>query len=223
MKRLKFKIPINGFGNAIQLIPEHYKVNGTEFQMTDGKETYQIKWDNNKAIIESAKYLVETKNKQKIVKEDVTRLKELFNYNPNIDNNTIINESELFLKTLKTEDVGTAIHNYLNPPVQQSDEDESDDDTFNSTQGDITKDELKTEGIDSQNTVSNFMFFIANYPPDFIINVWGDSIIGNHLLNKFEDLTSKYSSIESFVRFFFNLDNENRDMLISWVGENYHG
>lgn len=73
MKRLKFKNPFNGFGNALKLIPENYRVEGKEFEMTDGKETYRIKWENNKGRVLSA-------SDGKLVKEDINRLKQLMGY-----------------------------------------------------------------------------------------------------------------------------------------------
>lgn len=73
MKRIKFKNPINGFRNALNLIPESYKVNGNEFEMTDMNETYRIKWDNGKARIVDAK-------DSKIMSEDFKSLKKLMTY-----------------------------------------------------------------------------------------------------------------------------------------------
>lgn len=73
MKRLKFKKPFNGFGNALKLIPENYKIEGKEFEMTDGNETYKIKWVGNKGKILSA-------SDNKLIKEDITRLKQLMGY-----------------------------------------------------------------------------------------------------------------------------------------------
>jgi len=43
MKRATFKKPFNGMDNALKLIPESYKVDGNEFQITDGIETYNIR------------------------------------------------------------------------------------------------------------------------------------------------------------------------------------
>jgi hypothetical protein len=47
MKRLKFKNPFYGMDNALKLIPESYKVDGKEFEITDGIETYRIKWSTS--------------------------------------------------------------------------------------------------------------------------------------------------------------------------------
>jgi len=74
MKRLKFIKPLNGSNNALKLIPKDYKVNNNVFEMTDGNETYKIRWEDGKPVI------LEAKNQTKI-NEDINRMKELFNYN----------------------------------------------------------------------------------------------------------------------------------------------
>ena len=45
MKRITFKKEFNGIANALKLIPENYKVDNKEFLMTDGNETYKIRWE----------------------------------------------------------------------------------------------------------------------------------------------------------------------------------
>jgi len=75
MKRLKFKKPFNGFGNALKLIPEGYRTEGNEFEMTDGKENYRMKWEDGKASILNA-------SDKSVVNEDINRLKELMGYKP---------------------------------------------------------------------------------------------------------------------------------------------
>lgn len=74
MKRLKFKKPFNGRKNALKLIPEQYKVDNKIFEMTDGIETYKIRWEENSGVI------LESKNQNKI-NEDVDKMKHLMGYN----------------------------------------------------------------------------------------------------------------------------------------------
>jgi hypothetical protein len=95
MKRIKFKKPINGFGNALKLIPESYKVNGNEFEMTDMNETYRIKWDNGKARIIDA-------NDSKIVSEDFKAIKKLMTYKSSdyISTDVKVSANESFSKML---------------------------------------------------------------------------------------------------------------------------
>jgi hypothetical protein len=41
MKRLKFNKEFNGVGNALKMIPESYRTDNKEFEMTDGVESYR--------------------------------------------------------------------------------------------------------------------------------------------------------------------------------------
>jgi len=75
MKRLKFKKPFNGMDNAKKLIPESYKVDGNEFEITDGNETYRVKWSSliNEGIV------LTSSNKSKI-NEDMQKMKHLMGF-----------------------------------------------------------------------------------------------------------------------------------------------
>ena len=75
MKRLKFKKPFNGMDNAKKLIPESYKVDGNEFEITDGYETYRIKWSSliNEGIV------LTSSNKSQI-NEDMQKMKHLMGF-----------------------------------------------------------------------------------------------------------------------------------------------
>jgi hypothetical protein len=73
MKRLTFKKPFNGMDNALKLIPESYKVDGKEFQITDGTETYDVRWDINEATVLRA----ENKN---LISEDMKKMKHLMGF-----------------------------------------------------------------------------------------------------------------------------------------------
>ena len=77
MKRLRFKQEFNGVGNALKLIPETYKVNDKIFEMTDGNETYKIRWEGS---LTEGKAVVLTAADKKMVNEDIEKMKHLFNY-----------------------------------------------------------------------------------------------------------------------------------------------
>jgi len=77
MKRLKFKNPFNGVGNALKLIPEGYRVDNKVFEMTDGNEAYKIRWEGN---LSEGKAVVLTAADKSLVNEDITRMKKLFGY-----------------------------------------------------------------------------------------------------------------------------------------------
>lgn len=79
MKRLKFKKEFNGVGNALKVIPETYKVDKKVFEITDGNETYKIRWEGP---INEGKAVVITAANKTMVNEDIQRMKQLFNYKP---------------------------------------------------------------------------------------------------------------------------------------------
>lgn len=78
MKRLKFKKPFNGIEKALTLIPEHYKVDDKEFEMTDGNETYRVRWEGS--LNEGKAVVLKGENKV-LVNEDMAKIKHLFSYN----------------------------------------------------------------------------------------------------------------------------------------------
>lgn len=61
--------------NAKKLIPESYKVDGNEFEMTDGNETYRVKWSSliNEGIV------LTSSNKSQI-NEDMQKMKHLMGF-----------------------------------------------------------------------------------------------------------------------------------------------
>lgn len=77
MKRLKFNKEFKGVGNALKLIPESYKTDKKEFEMTDGNETYRIRWEGT--LTEGRAVIITAANKT-MVSEDINRMKALFNY-----------------------------------------------------------------------------------------------------------------------------------------------
>lgn len=81
MKRLNFagKREFNGKDNALKLIPESYKVDGKKFEMTDGNESYTVRWEVDD-FGEGKPIVLESTNKQ-AMNEDIGRVKELMNFN----------------------------------------------------------------------------------------------------------------------------------------------
>jgi len=76
MKRLVFSKPFNGMGNAIKLIPEHYKVDNNTFEMTDGDEDYKIRWEGE---ISGKPVIIEASSKT-MVNEDINKMKNLMSF-----------------------------------------------------------------------------------------------------------------------------------------------
>ena len=93
MKRLRFKTPFNGMDNALKLIPESYKVNGKEFELTDGIESYRVRWEKTPTIL--------TASNKNLMNEDMQKMKHLMQYNSkdtlgNLRGKERINENKVF-------------------------------------------------------------------------------------------------------------------------------
>jgi len=77
MKRLKFKKEFKGVGNALKMIPETYRVNNKEFEMTDGNESYKIRWEGT---LTEGRAVILTASDKTLVKEDIGHMKHLMGY-----------------------------------------------------------------------------------------------------------------------------------------------
>lgn len=77
MKRLKFKKEFNGVGNAIKMIPESYKIDSKVFEMTDGNESYKVRWEGS---LTEGKAVVLMASDKKVVNEDIQKMKHLMGY-----------------------------------------------------------------------------------------------------------------------------------------------
>jgi hypothetical protein len=77
IKRIKFKKPFDGVGNAIRLIPEAFKVNNKEFELTDGNENYRIKW---KGTLSEGRATILSASDKNMVNESYAKIKHLMGY-----------------------------------------------------------------------------------------------------------------------------------------------
>jgi hypothetical protein len=77
-KRLRFRKPINGVETALKIIPENYKKDDLVFEMTDGNETYKIRWEGT--VTEGEAVVLESENK-KLMSESKNRVMDLMNFN----------------------------------------------------------------------------------------------------------------------------------------------
>jgi len=75
MKRLNFKNAFTSDEEMKELIPENYKVDQHTFLMSDGNQTYKLRWDNTLKEATILNY----KNKD-FIQENVEKMKKLFNY-----------------------------------------------------------------------------------------------------------------------------------------------
>ena len=65
------------------------------------------------------------------------------------------------------------------------------------------------------------MYFGNNYPHDFIDQVWDmNKHLAEHLKIKFGAMYSNYGTM-TFFRWFMELSDGNKTMLINWISENY--
>lgn len=75
MKRLNFKNEFKSEYDMKNLIPESYKTDGHTFLMTDGNQTFKVRWDES--INEGT--ILNYKNKS-MINEDMDKIKKLFTY-----------------------------------------------------------------------------------------------------------------------------------------------
>ena len=98
MKRLVFKKEFKGVENALKLIPESYKIDNKTFQMTDGNENYEIRWEGN---INEGKAIVIKASDKNLMNEDMNKMKHLMSFKSQdtlgtLKGNDRINEDESF-------------------------------------------------------------------------------------------------------------------------------
>lgn len=98
MKRLRFKKPFNGVENALNLIPESYRVDNKTFQMTDGNENYELRWEGS---LNEGKAVILKSSEENLVNENMDRMKELFNFKSqdtlgNLKGSERLNENKQF-------------------------------------------------------------------------------------------------------------------------------
>lgn len=114
MKQLNFKKPFLTQERVMKLIPESFKVDGNKFKMSDGVETYTIKWEGNTKT--GTPTPLQYKNGT-LIKEDVSKMKHLYDYNSQdtlMKTNDALTENQIFSellgksRLLKEQDTTTA-------------------------------------------------------------------------------------------------------------------
>jgi hypothetical protein len=131
MKRLNFKKPFNGVGNALQLIPESYREDKKEFEMTDGNENYRIRWEGS---LNEGRAVVLMASDKTLVNEDMNHMKHRMGY-----------KSEDTLGTLKGS--------------ERINENDSFNDVFNKTKKLLSESEEEKEVINENAIASSSMGF----------------------------------------------------------------
>jgi len=97
MKRLNFKQEFENEYEMKKLIPENYKVEGHTFLMTDGNQTYKVRWD----VSLKEGTVLGYKNKS-MINEDMDKMKKLFDYkySDSMGKSTEYGEETKLFKTL---------------------------------------------------------------------------------------------------------------------------
>jgi len=70
-------------------------------------------------------------------------------------------------------------------------------------------------------SINHFIFFAMNYPQNFL-DAWSGSI-RSHLLGKFTTAYEKAGTYGAMVKFWSDLDDNNREIFAKWIKENYTG
>jgi len=73
MKRITFKRKFDGVANALNLIPEAFKVDEKKFELTDGNEKYLIEWKGGRAVVLEA-------SDKNMLSESFNKIKHLMGY-----------------------------------------------------------------------------------------------------------------------------------------------
>lgn len=77
MKKIVFKKEFNGVENALKLIPESFKVDNKQFQMTDGNENYEIRWEGD---LNEGRAIILKASDKTLMNEDMQHMKHLMGY-----------------------------------------------------------------------------------------------------------------------------------------------
>ncbi len=197
MKRLIFKKPFNGYNNALKMIPESYKVDNKTFEITDGNETYQVRWEGS---LNEGKGIILTASNKLLVNEEVNKMMHLMGYKSEktlglLKGNQRLDENKIFENIWDT-----------TKSINSSDTNQEDDDLSN---------QIMNESMSDKSDIYKFVFFSYNFPHNFIEDIWGnDTTMGQHLKGKWDGNMSK---------FYTNLDDENRNMLENYITNVFYG
>lgn len=99
MKQLNFKKPFPSQEKTMNLIPESFKFDRNKFAMTDGVETYTIRWEGDD---KGSPVVLKYKN-ENLVKEDVQKIQHLYDYKSEetlMKTNDALTENQIFRELL---------------------------------------------------------------------------------------------------------------------------
>jgi len=85
---------------------------------------------------------------------------------------------------------------------------------------------VKTTTMNENKTTINFMYYANNFNHDWINKVWSNNAhICEHLTSKWDALNHNNNDggTANFFKLFMQLDDNNRNILLDWIKENYKG
>ena len=161
MKRLVFKKEFKGIENALNVIPESYKVDGKEFHMTDGNEKYEIKWEGS--LTEGRAVVLKASDKN-LMTEDMAKMKHLMGYSSKETLGTVKGSARLD-ENARFNDVLNKTKNLLNEgPTNGGMQ------GFKSSWDDIVTNPDKDGRFDDYDNDDNVAFPDAHQPPNSLLN-----------------------------------------------------
>jgi hypothetical protein len=81
--------------------------------------------------------------------------------------------------------------------------------------------------MNTTEAVLNFIYFTANHPGMYkvIEGAFGENThLSNHLKSKLDGIIGEasYCAPQHVLKFFFELDDDNKELVIEWVEKNYN-
>lgn len=199
MKKITFKKPFNGINNALTLIPESYKVDNKVFFITDGNESYKIRWEGP---LNEGKAIVLIASDSTLVNEDVQKMKHLMGYKSSetlglVKGNSRINENAAFgdiwkkTKSILNENMDEGIYE-MNGSQEPGEVGSAQNEPVNiSTMRALFMDILKDFGEVSPKEKISFYNFVQLLFKFFREPGNQDSGQSGNIMNKFEMLMNK--------------------------------
>jgi len=190
MKQLSYKKPFLSYERTMTLIPESYKIDGNKFMMTDGVETYTIKWEGNN---DGNPTVLMYKN-DTLVKEDVKKMKHLYDYKSQetlMKTNDALTENEIFRELMGKSRL--LVNEQTAPAAAPTTGSVTGGTKFSGTK--INNVTYQLPGIKDENTLNKFLQTRIQPNNENMISVLGNNPKLTFSPNDFEQTGSFYSQL----------------------------
>ncbi len=79
--------------------------------------------------------------------------------------------------------------------------------------------------ISNEKAIRKFAYFCANFDRNFVVDCFGSDNNGKHLLSKWNTIieNKNNNSLESVLKFYYQLDSENEQKLSNYILKKYTG